>query len=431
LNTASVEGDLFTAEIISAVLGRDPNQDLQYLSRKLEGQYRLVQEQGEYRVGSQQLSRFRFRHKLFQEYLYGKLSQAEKRQMHRAVGEELEKILLAASEKHPTAISGGFDVVGSAMVQHFWLSETFDKVAIYAAQMGKIARDRFAMREAITYFDQAVQALDRQAEENRGDEWNDQIYEALLCWVEAAYKFTPYEEQLIRLARAEAIARNTQDKTRLIQVLHSTANVYLARGLWTRAGPALTESLELSQRLGNEQLSVQPVFFKALMTTFIDPGMSLDWIDRALNLSRKYDDMKIKALSFALEGQVLAQLGNFTKSEEAIREAQETARRLGSPLTNSDVNLLAAWAYLSMGQLELALSLGQRSIEESIATDNMDCLCSGLVCLGYTNLELQRIPEATAAFKEGIDRSQVSGAITHRQNGQAGLAMTQFLSGNA
>ncbi len=429
LNTASVEGDSFTAEIIASILGRDPILALQNLSRYLEGQYRLVQEQGEFRLGSHKLNRFRFRHKLFQEYLYDKLGQAESRYLHRAVAEELERILLAVPEKHKATISGGLDVIGSAMVQHFWVSETFDKVAIYAAQMGKISRDRFAMREAITYFDQAIQALDRLSEENSADELNIQIYESLLSWVEAAYKFTPYEEQLSRLARAEAIARNLKDKARLIQVLHSTANVYLARGLWTRAGPALTESLELSEQLGNEQLSLQPVFFKALMTTFVDPGMSIDWINRALSLSRKYDDIKIKSLSFALEVQVLAELGDFDKSEEAIREAQETASRLGSPLTNSDVNLLAAWACLSMGQPERALSLGRRSIEESIATDNMDCLCSGLVCIGYTNLELQRLPDAAAAFKEGIERSQVSGAIIHRLNGQAGLAMTQFISG--
>ena len=429
LNTASVEGDIFTAEIISAILSRDANLALQNLSRALEGQYRLVQEQGEYRLGLNQLSRFRFRHKLFQEYLYGKLGQAERRHLHRAVAEEFERLLLEAPDKHQATISGGLDVIGASMVHHFWVSETFDKVAIYAAQMGKISRDRFAMREAITYFDQAIQALDHQAEENRADGLNIQIYESILSWVEAAYKFTPYEEQLSRLARAEAIARNIQDKARLIRVLHSTANVYLARGLWTRAGPALTECLELSEQLGNEQLSVQPVFFKALMTTFVDPGMSLDWINRALSLSRKYDDMTIKALSFALEGQVLAQLGDFAKSEEAIREAQETASRLGSPLTASDVNLLAAWACLSMGQTQRALTLGHRSVEEAIATDNMDCLCNGLVCIGYTNLELERIPDAAAAFKEGIDRSQVSGAIIPRLNGQAGLAMTQFFSG--
>lgn len=429
LNTASVEGDIFTAEIISSILNRDANLALQNLSRTLEGQYRLVQEQGEYRLGLHQLSRFRFRHKLFQEYLYGKLGQAERRHLHRAVAEEFERLLLETPDKHQATIYGGLDVIGAAMVHHFWVSETFDKVAIYAAQMGKISRDRFAMREAITYFDQAIQALDHLAEENSADELNIQIYESILSWVEAAYKFTPYEEQLSRLARAEAIARNIQDKERLIRVLHSTANVYLARGLWTRAGPALVECLELSEQLGNEQLSVQPVFFKALMTTFIDPGMSIDWINRALSLSRKYDDIKIRALSFALEGQVLAELGDFGKSEEAIRDAQEAASRLGSPLTNSDVNLLAAWAYLSMGQPERALLLGQRSIEESIATDNMDCLCSGLVCMGFTNLELQRIPEAAAAFKEGINRSEVSGAIIHRLNGQAGLAMTQFISG--
>ncbi len=430
LNIASVEGDIFTAEIVSAILGRDPNMALLSLSRYLEGQYRLVQDQGKFRLGSHQVNRFQFRHKLFQEYLYGKLGHAESRYLHRAVAEQLERILSSVPEQHPSTISGGLDVIGSALVQHFWVSETFDKVAIYAAQMGKIARARFAMREAIAYFEQVIQSLDRMAEEKPGDEWNTQIYEAILNWVEAAYSFTPYEEQLSRLTRAEEIARNAQDKTRLIQVLHSTANVYLARGLWTRAGPALAECLDLSEQLGNEQLSVQPVFFKALMTTFVDPGMSMDWINRALSLSRKYDDMKIKALSFALEGQVLAELGDFDKSEQAIRNAQETATHLGSPLTNSDVNLLAAWACLSMGQPERALSLGQRSLEEAIATDNMDCLCSGLVCIGYTNLELQRIPDAAAAFKDGIDRSQISGAIIHKLNGQAGLAMTHFISGN-
>ncbi len=429
MNTASVEGDIFSAEIISAILRRDPNQVLQNLSRALERQYRLVQEQGEYRLGAHQLSRFRFRHKLFQEYLYRRLGQAESRYLHRAVAEELERLVLALPEKHQATISGGLDIIGSAMVQHFWVSETFDKVAIYADKMGKIARDRFAMREAIAYFDQVIQSLDRMAEENPGDEWNTQIYEAILNWVEAAHKFTPYEEQLRRLARAETIARNLQDKVRLIQVLHSTANVYLARGLWTRAGPALTECFELSEQLGNEQFSVQPVFFKALMTTFVNPGMSIDWINRALTLSYKYEDIKIKALSFALEGYVQAELGNFARSEEAINEAQEAASQLGSPLTNSDVNLMAAWACLSMGLLERALTLGQRSLDEAIATDNMDCLCSGLVCIGYTNLELQRIPDAAAAFKEGIDRSELSGAIFHRLNGQAGLAMTQFISG--
>ena len=118
----------------------------------------------------------------------------------------------------------------------------------------------------------------------------------------------------------------------MIQALHSTANVFLSRGLWTRAGPALTECLALSEELDNEQLSVRPTFFKGLMTSFADPILSLKWIDQALELAGKYNDQQIEASALGIKGQVLAQLGEFAESQQAIQRAQQVANQLGSPL---------------------------------------------------------------------------------------------------
>jgi tetratricopeptide (TPR) repeat protein len=161
---------------------------------------------------------------------------------------------------------------------------------------------------------------------------------------------------------------------------------------------------------------------------FRSPGASR-WIDQALVLARKYGDQHIEALALGIQGQVDASLGEFARSQKAIQNARQVASRVGSPLTESDVDLLAAWAYLAMGDTQHGLEFGQRSVEKATATDNMDCICNGLACIGYGNLELQRIPEAIAAFKKGIERSEVSGAIIPKQNGQAGLAMAQFYSG--
>jgi tetratricopeptide (TPR) repeat protein len=94
------------------------------------------------------------------------------------------------------------------------------------------------------------------------------------------------------------------------------------------------------------------------------------------------------------------------------------------------VDLLAAWAYLFMGNREQALEFGQQSVERAIATDNMDCICNGLACIGYVNLELGRIPEAASAFEKGIERSDISGAMIPKLNGQAGLAVTRFMTGH-
>jgi tetratricopeptide (TPR) repeat protein len=150
----------------------------------------------------------------------------------------------------------------------------------------------------------------------------------------------------------------------------------------------------------------------------------------AEELSSKYNDLHIQTLALATEGQVLAQMGEFDRSQHAIERARHVSGLLGSPLIESDVDLFAAQACLAMGNWEQALEFGQRCVERAIATDNMDCICSGMVCIGYTHLELGRIPEAASAFEKGIERSDISGAVIPKLMGQAGLAMTRFMRGN-
>jgi tetratricopeptide (TPR) repeat protein len=166
------------------------------------------------------------------------------------------------------------------------------------------------------------------------------------------------------------------------------------------------------------------------MTSFANPAEALKWIGLAEELSHKHNDLQTEAVALATEAHVLAQLGEFDGAEQAIQRARQVSNGLGSPLIASDVDLFAAWACLVMGNREQALEFGQRSVEMAIATDNMDCICNGLACIGYTNLELGRIPEAASAFEQGIERSDISGAMIPKLNAQAGLAMTQFMSGH-
>jgi len=295
---------------------------------------------------------------------------------------------------------------------------------VYGYELGRRARQRYAMREAIAYYEQALLSHDHQTAPDES-----LVFDVLLGWVDAAFNFKPYEHQLVQLARAEEIARRLGDGPRLIQALHWIANVLLAEGRWTQAGAALTESLALARDLGNEELSVRPMYFKALMTSFANPADALEWIGLSEQLSHKHNDLQTEAVALATEAHVRAQLGEFKGSRQAMEHARQVSNSLGSPLVASDVDLFAAWAALTMGKTEQALEFGQRSVDVAIATDNMDCICNGLACLGYSNLELGRIPEAAAAFKKGIERSDISGAMIPKLNGQAGLAMTQFMSG--
>jgi transcriptional regulator with XRE-family HTH domain/tetratricopeptide (TPR) repeat protein len=438
LTVASVEGESFTAQVAAHVLGLDEPLLLRHLSRDLEQDHHLVQEEGQVTVSGQILNRYRFGHVLFQEYLDTRLSQGERRLYHRQVAESLEAIFDADTHGAATLLHNSDRVAevldsaypdwliefGPSLLHHFWHSQDWAKAACYALCVGAEATRVYALRDAIAAFDYAIKALD-----NLPDPPFELVFEAIIRWQEAAFKFRPYAEQLHQLARAEKIARNHNDKARLIQALHWTANVHLARGLWMRAGPALTECLALAEELGNERLSVGPTYFKALMTSLSNPRRALDLLGRSLELARRYGDRSVEVVALSTTAQMHAQLGEFGPAKDAMQQAYRALQGTDSPLTESDADLLAAWTYLAMGDTQRGLEYGQRSVDRAIATDNMDCICYGYDCVGYGNLAMQRVDEAASAFAEAIKRSEMTGAIIPRLLGQAGLAMSQFQNG--
>jgi transcriptional regulator with XRE-family HTH domain/tetratricopeptide (TPR) repeat protein len=417
LSIGSVEGEVFDAELIARILKRDERAVLRSLSRDLEQRHRLVRESGEVVIGDRRLSRFRFSHGLFQEYLYQRLGQGERRVVHRAVAEILEEWLAI-----DRAASGEYDTM---LLHHFWHGQVWRKAAAYALRAGDRALQVYALREAIDDYTRALQALEHVA-----DPPASLLHDAHVRWVTAAFKFRPYADQLEHLARAEQLARDLGDEARLIEALHWTANVYLARGLWTRAGPALTECLTLAEMLGRDELAIRPTYYQALMLTYADPRAALFTFDRALELARRFGDKTIEALTHGSQGQMHAQLGDFAQAQADVQQAHDCLPSVESPLTESDVDLLTAWTYLAMGDVPHGLEYGQRSVTKAIATDNMDCICAAYACVGVGQLEVQHLPKAMSAFEESIRRSAVSGAIMPKLLAQAGLAMVRFCVGD-
>ncbi len=226
LTVASVEGELFTAQVVARVQGLDENFVLRCLNRDLEQGHHLVREQSEITISQQPLNRYRFGHVLFQEYLYNRLSQGERRLYHRQVAEALEAIFEAHTHDILSTLLQQRDQVGAALarpspdcliefgpalVHHFWHGQAWAKAATYALCVGAGAMRVYALRDAIGAFEQAIQALD-----HLPDARYELLVEAIIRWEEAAFQFKPYAEQLQQLARAEQVARDHSDKPRLI-----------------------------------------------------------------------------------------------------------------------------------------------------------------------------------------------------------------------
>ena len=92
LEAASVEGEQFHAEVLARALGLSTQSVIGILSGPLGRQAHLVAAQSLARVCDQEWARYRFRHNMFQSYLYGRLDPIARAHLHEAVATALEEL---------------------------------------------------------------------------------------------------------------------------------------------------------------------------------------------------------------------------------------------------------------------------------------------------------------------------------------------------
>jgi class 3 adenylate cyclase/tetratricopeptide (TPR) repeat protein len=356
---------------------------------------------------------YAFKHALTQEAAYNSLLLRRRREFHGRAGQALESLY-----------AGRLDELAPTLAHHFWEAEDWERAASYARRAGDAAYKIYALREAFRQYDRTVEALDK-----AGGDHETQIYDALMGWARAAFKFRPYSEQLDRLLRAEQIARRLNDKRRLAETLHAIGAVHVARGRSLRAVPVFNEAFKLAEELGDEALSTVPSFHAAFFTMDTDPQAALPMFDRAMGLARKYNKPDQEAYSLAAKGMALARLGRPSESQAAIHAALEVVHAISSPVTESDVELFAGWAYLDMGDAQAGLEHGQRGVELAVSTDNFDCICAGLACVGFGHMQAQQLPQAAESFEHAIQQTKISGAVRFEVLSRGGLALAQMAGG--
>lgn len=156
LAAASVEGEIFTAQIVARVQHLDERELLRALSEELEKRHQLVKEQGELQVGQQLLWRYQFVHTLFQQYLYNSLSVGERRLLHGEIAQALEEIY-----------RGRLDEIAVHLARHYTQAGQVERAVDYLLQAGDRARSLYANHEAIDFYQQALDALKQQGDYDR------------------------------------------------------------------------------------------------------------------------------------------------------------------------------------------------------------------------------------------------------------------------
>lgn len=352
LSVACVEGELFTAEVVARVLGLEERPLLRTLSQQLEKQHRLVQEWGETAVGRQLLSSFRFRHVLFQQYLYRQLAAGERRRLHAAVAGALAALY-----------AGDLDPIVVSLARHYEAAADWDKAVPHWSRAGDLAYQKASLREAAGHYQSALARWPETGSAGQA--------QLLRKRGECLWMLGRYEEAIETLETSHDLARRAGDRQGAAAAQRLLGRVYWETGQADAAGHAYRQALALLEaepeseelawalagmanyrmHLGDYEASIalgeralahaRRLGVDALVVQCLcDLGSALsgmgDWagldmeresLSRALALNRPHDAGR--AYLYLAEG--LSYLGRYEEARETLAEAVAHGRRMHLP----------------------------------------------------------------------------------------------------
>ncbi len=408
LRVASVEGEDFTAEVVARVLQSDKGKLIQHLSGELDRRHRLVSALALQRVGSRRLSRYRFRHDLFQKYLYDNLDEVERAYLHEEVGNVLEELYGEQASE-----------IAARLARHFEEAGRAGKAIHYLLLAGERALRLFAYQEAVAYLTRALALLATLPHSPERDEQELALQLALgVAWIGAVGNQSP---QLVKgYNRARELCLQTGNKRQLCRVLGELAVADYVRAEHQRARELLQEALSLAQEEGDLLLAAMDHCYLG------DVSFALGEYDTARIHLRQmisfYDhqehhhsivflrgsDIGLSALAY--DACCLWCLGYPDQAVSRSKEALTLAHQLDHPFTLADALCFAGCVFNEMRRDAQALKDNAEELEQLTRERGLPgWLPTGIRYRGGALTMLGQLEEGMAQIRDGFAASESLG----------------------
>ena len=335
LRVASVEGEVFTAEVVARVLGVDDREILRSMSVELDRGHRLIRADSVQRTDGQLLSCYRFRHILFQKYLYGKLDEVERVHWHEQVGVALERLHGGTGRSTPIAVQ---------LALHFERAGNTEKAIHYLQQAGEQAVQMSAYPEGIAHLTRALKLLETLPGSHDRAESELALQVPLVM---ARMDGIPGSEWLRAVTRARELCRQIGKTRELSLVLGHLSTHHYVRAEYQRARQLAEEALSLAHKAGDPALVALGHWHLGFICFGLgEPTTARVHLERVISF---YDAEEHHHLFVQLRGtdaglSALAYhacclwcLGYFDQAAKRSRETLTLARRLDHPFSLADV----------------------------------------------------------------------------------------------
>jgi DNA-binding SARP family transcriptional activator len=331
LTLAGVEGENFHAEVVAALQGVDRRQMVRWLSSELDRQHGLVTLQGIETIGAQPVAHYRFRHILFQKYLYQQLDRAERIYLHGTVGATLETLYHDQPER--------IETLAGQLARHYEEAQQWLKAAQWLLTSSRRALRLSVPDAAILQAMQGVQLLQRAP--TSGEQMNVAL--GLQLCLGLAYTLRDgYGSQLALAAyeAAERLCYQVGDTQELVFLLAELCSTY-------RLNARLQQSLDIGWRIVNlveqkQERSLFPLAYSFISGTLVNMGR-LAQARHYLELALAQDDLATppmiahlqstepKVVAFGYLPFALVPLGYLDRAHALTEEGIAYADKIGHP----------------------------------------------------------------------------------------------------
>jgi tetratricopeptide (TPR) repeat protein len=343
---------------------------------------------------------YTFKHALTHEVAYGSLLHERRRVLHARIVEALE--VLSADRLTEQV---------ERLAHHALRGEMWGKAVTYGQQAGARAHGRAAFREAVTAFEQALQAL---AHLPASRDTSVLALELRLALGYALSALGAYGRRLALLGEAEALARALDDRARLAQVLASRAIVLRITGDHDGALATGQQAFALAVELDESALQVLASYtLGQAYYTIGDCGRAaelLRWSVEAADRDAGTPSTDMRILSRAWLALPLSVLGAFAEGRRHGQEALRLAILAGRGITPSVAHGCLGLLYLTQGDLEHAIGVLEQGLALCHASGNRDFLRVIVASLGYVAALQGRLAAGRPLLEEAIGESLRTGA---------------------
>jgi predicted ATPase/DNA-binding SARP family transcriptional activator len=407
LRAASVEGESFTAEVVARVLGRDEQELLASLGSELDRKHRLVKAQTIVRRGDSFLSSYRFRHILFQRYLYNSLNEVERVHYHEQVGTALEDLYGGQEDGIPVA---------PQLARHFEEAQIGEKAIKYLHQAGMNAIQLSAYREGVTHLEKALVILNTFPKTLERDRRELSLQLSLAL----AYKGTEgSQSDCVREAwtRARDLSSQTGQSLQLCTILGELAIYHYVRAEYQDALQLGDQALVVATEAGDPLLVAMSHWHLGLASfargeyvqarehfdeviSFYDPQRHHQQL-----VSVRGSDIGLGALAY--NACCLLVLGHAGQACERSEQALALARQFYHAFTLADVLCYGGCLFNKIrqepgAQLDLVIELSQLVVRFSLDL----WLGEANSLHGEALVRLGRVEEGIALLERGISDSE-------------------------